>query len=384
MLADDIARRRAALWRALPDDVRAVLVFGFGDALGAGTMSHGALRYLTGWNSHEAQSLAILTPQGCRLLVSSPFLAPPSDLGAQSLPSNRWGEAIAAHVGPSGPLATIGFGEMPHATHSTLCAALGGHAVTQADDILSTLRMVKSPTELASLTKGAALCDDLFDRLPVHMRSGEPVWKTQLRQETHARLSGADYCRTWLTVRPIADRPRYWPEENRNIPQDGDQVLFGIALTVNGYWAHGIRMGTVGPARAEHEVLWSIAHDALLAGEAALTPGCPVGDIETAMSGVVLSRTRGSADLRRFRNGHGLGVSYEDPMLSDHFPQHWGPEQFRTAPPDAQTIETGMVFELHPNLFIPGLGGAALGDMMTIEPAGARAMLHFPRRLFLS
>jgi hypothetical protein len=57
--------------------------------------------------------------------------------------------------------------------------------------------------------------------------------------EAIARLLGADYCKTWLTIMPNADYPRYWPEEGARIPHAGDQVLFGIALTVAGNWAHG-------------------------------------------------------------------------------------------------------------------------------------------------
>lgn len=79
------ARRRAALVRAAAEQgADAVLVFGFGDALGAGTQSHGALRYLTGCNSHEAQSLLILTGDAAHLLISSPFVYPCTDvLGPQ-------------------------------------------------------------------------------------------------------------------------------------------------------------------------------------------------------------------------------------------------------------------------------------------------------------
>lgn len=380
----DHTARRVALWQALQDDAPdAVLAFGYGDALGAGSASHGAMRYLTGWNSHEAQGLAILTPQGCSLLIGSPFLAPPPGLDAVALPAGAWGAAIAARIGSARRLATVGFDEMPQATFQALRAALGDATLVPVDAALSRLRMVKHQSEIAAMQAGAAICDDLFDRLPQQLRSGDPVWKTQARLETHARLEGAEYCRTWLTVSPIADRPRYWPEENRRPPQGGDQVLFGIALTVEGYWAHGIRMGAMGQPRAEHETLWQIAEDALIAGQGALAPGRPVHGAEQAMSGAVLSRAAQWPRLRRFRGGHGLGLSYEEPVLSAQFPQHWGPEGFRADAPPPIPVAAGMMFELHPNLFVPGLGGAALGEMMLVEPGGALPLLQFPRQMFV-
>ncbi|MBU2960295.1 M24 family metallopeptidase [Citreicella sp. C3M06] len=377
----DFSARRAALWQALQAD--AILVFGYGDALGAGSASHGAMRYLTGWNSHEAQSLAILTPEGCRLLIGSPFLAPPTGLDAAALPASGWGASIAAQLGTARKLATVGFGEMPQATFESLRAALGPATLTPADAILSRLRAIKHRSEVAAMQAGAALCDDLFDRLPQLLRRGEPVWKTQTRLETHAKLEGAEYCRTWLTVRAAADRPRYWPEENRDTPKHGDQVLFGIALTVDGYWAHGIRMGAMGQIAPDHQTLWQIAEDALIAAQTALTPGQLVQDVEAAISDVVVPRSAHWPGVQRFRGGHGLGLSYEEPLLSGAFPQHWGPEAFRDCPPLPVAVECAMMLELHPNLFVPGLGGAALGEMMLTEPGGARPLLHFPRQMFV-
>lgn len=382
----DFMARQAALWRGLPDpDVAAILVFGFGDAMGAGTASHGGMRYLTGWNSHEAQSLAILTHGHCTLLIGSPFLdpslaVPPAVSDTKSIPPSGWGAAITAQLGPTPRLATIGFDEMPRGVWNMLDPA----DFVPLDTIFAQQRMIKTDPELDAMRAGAALCDDLFDRLPGMLRGGDPVWKLQLQLETHARLSGADYCRTWLTCRSQADRPRYWPEENRNTPCDGDQVLFGIALTVDGYWAHGIRMGSIGPARPEHQILWDIVEDAFIAGQIALRPGAMVCDAERAMAEVIDHAAAHWPIVYQFRRGHGLGLSYEEPLLSDQFPQHWGPDAFRTPPPPPIPVTTGMVLELHPNLFVPGLGGAALGEMLAITSKQAEPLLRCPRRLFLT
>ncbi len=387
--AQSYLHRHAALWKAVSKDgIDAILVFGYGDALGAGSQSHGALRYLTGWNSHEAQSLAILTRQGYRLLIGSPFLdastlEPPFAGQGCAAPPAGWAKILAASLGSVGKIATIGFGEMPNAIHSEITSTLDASQFHPIDNILSGLRMVKDDAECAALRAGAAICDDLFDRLPHQLRQNEPVWKTQLHLETHARLEGAEYCKTWLTVMPKADRPRYWPEENRTSPSEGDQVLFGIALTVDGYWAHGIRMGAIGSIRTEHETLWHIAFDAQCAGNNALRPDMFVNDSERAISGVILSRSSIWPEMQRFRNGHSLGLSYEDPVLSNQFPQHWPPARFRAPCCQPIPVKSGMILELHPNLFVPGVGGAALGDMFHVTPEGTERMLQFPRRLFL-
>jgi Xaa-Pro aminopeptidase len=37
-----------------------------------------------------------------------------------------------------------------------------------------------------------------------------------------------------------------------------------------------------------------------------------------------------------------------------------------------------MVLELHPNLFLPGIGGAALGEMVIVTETGAERPTGYP------
>jgi len=93
---------------------------------------------------------------------------------------------------------------------------------------------------------------------------------------------------TFKLIMPNVDYPRYWPEEGARIPHTGDQVLFGIALTVAGNWAHGIRMGSIGPATPAHTKLWQCAADILQAGTESLKPDHPLrtcGDEMNRVSG---------------------------------------------------------------------------------------------------
>jgi Xaa-Pro aminopeptidase len=40
-----------------------------------------------------------------------------------------------------------------------------------------------------------------------------------------------------------------------------------------------------------------------------------------------------------------------------------------------------MLFELHPNLFVQGVGGACVGDMVVVTAEGNEALTKFPRGL---
>lgn len=361
--------------------LKTVLAFGHGSALGAGSQSHGAFRYLCGWDGHESSSLLVLTENDAHLLVGSPFMVPLAhalrpDLRIHDVRPADWGVAIAG-LAEGLKAGTVGFAEMPSRTHGALGEMALGPAL---DDEVSRLRLVKDEAELRLHRDAAGLCDDLFAQLSAELAQRIPAWQVQLNLEMRARRAGAEYCRTWLTVAPEADYCRYWREEAQRTPETGDQALLGIALTVDGHWGHGIRMGSIGPQRPEHRALAGHVEAMLEAGLAALRPGLPLSGVEAAMEDVMRERAVEASlpGLRRFRSGHGLGYSYEDPLLTDAFRQHFDPTAPAAAVPDL-ALAPGMLFQLHPNLFAAGTGGAALGEMVLVTDRGPECLLRFPR-----
>lgn len=375
-------RRKTLLRQAVAMGAKAVLAFGFGSALGAGTLSHGHLRFLSGWDGHESLSLLVITPDHTRLLVGSPFMLPAAqttraDLVVEYVHPTMWARRLEVLL-KGRAFASLGFGEMPSQIERSLDAA-GLQPVLTLDDAAARQRLVKDASALACMREAAALCDALFAQLGAQLATRRPAWELQLNLEAYARRQGAEYCRTWLTTAPLADYPRYWPEECRRAPAPGDQVLLGIALTVEGHWGHGIRMGSIGPQKLEHAALAGEIETMLGAGVAALRPGHALAGVEGAMEAVFAGSLaqRHAGRFRRFRNGHGLGLSYEEPLSTAPFRQHFDPQ---AAPlPCDITLEPGMVFELHPNLFVSNLGGAALGEMMLVTDGEPEFLLRYPR-----
>ncbi|MFH1556805.1 MAG: M24 family metallopeptidase [Pseudomonadota bacterium] len=376
------ARRAALLDLAGARGCAGIAVFGHGSALGTGTKSHGALRFLSGWDGHESAALLLILPEGAHLLVASPFMVPLArdlrpDLMVHDVRPDGWGATLGALLPAGARLGRVGFEEMPVRIHRDLGGFADGPAL---DADVARLRLVKDAAEQPLHLAAAALCDELFAALGTELSARLPAWQIQLNLEMRARRAGADYCRTWLTIAPQADYCRYWREEALAVPQAGDQVLLGVALTVDGHWGHGIRMGSIGPQSAAHAELAGHVDAMLEAGLAALRPGLPLAGVEAAMEAERLRRGLAAGDprVRRFRNGHGLGCSYEDPLLTDAFRQHFDPTAAPVAAPEL-TLSPGMLFELHPNLFVAGLGGAALGEMVLLSPHGADVLLRFPR-----
>lgn len=375
------ARRAELLARA---SVNTLIVFGYGSVLGAGTKSHGVMRYLTGWDSHEATSLLIITQHATTLLVGSPFMVPAAqaklhNIDIVDIPTVNWGAYLKDHT--DGDLGSIGFDEMPMAIYRGLEANLNAPAIHPFDQQMAEIQLFKDDDTIELHKQGAIICDALFESLGDELHQGKMCWEIQVTLESTARLLGADYCKTWLTIMPRADYPRYWPEEGTRIPQTGDQVLFGIALTVAGNWAHGIRMGSIGPATTAQNKLWQCAADMLRAGIESLTPSNPLRACGDEMNRVLAEHYAKDEVSRmvRFRAGHGLGTTYEDTLITANFPQYFG----QAAPSSLNvtsdlTVQPGMLLELHPGFFLPNVGGAAIGEMILITDTGPKCLITHP------
>ena len=375
------ARRRALLAQAARLGLQAALVFGHGSALGAGSRAHGALRYLTQWDGHESLSLLVCTASACTLLVGSPFLVPLArqqhpEFDVVDAPPATWGAHLSGLLGGVEGVATIGFDELPQAAWASMQVGLAARTQQPFDGWLDVARSVLDATQQTAHREAAAVCDHLFEALGPALRRGLPAWRIQLALSQRALELGADYCRTWLTAGPQADYPRYWKDECLHVPQAGDQVLFGVMLTVDGHWGHGIRMGHLGRPNQALAQLHARTAAALDAALGALRCGAPLGAVEAAIQAELPVGDSGST---HFRYGHGLGHSYEEAHATAAFPQWFGAAP--SVAPSAPSVHAGMLLELHPNIFVPGLGGAAIGEMVLVHDDHAECLLAFPRDL---
>ena len=361
--------------------LQALVVFGNGSALAMATRSHGNLRYLLDWDADFAQSALVLLPHGApSLAIGNVFYA---DFAREQgrYAEVRFGKGpglareIAALV-PAGALriGIVGRDEIPYGLWTELAAAGAAQWIDCTSELVNR-RAVKDAVEIAYHRAAGGICDVLFEQLGPMLRSGKAVPEIQAALEYRARSLGAELCRTWLTVGPVPDRCRFGREENRNVPQEGDQVLLGMMMLLHGHWGHAIRTGAVGRATPAAERLFAQVNDMHTAMFEALKPGA---DLSAVGNAGVLPPRKG---VFQFRSGHAIGHSYEDPAGTGEFPQ---PYEGSAAPlANPARAQPGMVFELHPNIFVENEGAASIGDMVLVTETGPEYLTRFPRHLLI-
>ena len=63
------------------------------------------------------------------------------------------------------------------------------------------------------------------------------------------------------------------------------------------------------------------------------------------------------------------------------FPQPHAPAPKGAAKPGPIAARPGMLFEFHPNIFVPGLSAAAIGDMVLVTETGNEILTGLPQQL---
>jgi len=242
--------------------------------------------------------------------------------------------------------------------------------------ILSSLRMVKSPYEIACLREaGRRLAEALTEALPrlapgMTELAALAEIEAALRRRGHPGFvrsaRGNEFATGLLISGPEAVEPSYMVagEGGRGVYgfpsgaslreiRPGEPVLVDLAGYFAGYYVDQTRMLLFGKPSPEVREYLEAAEALMAAGESLLRPGIPAEEVyyalvrEAERLGVSEYFMRHGEEGVNFV-GHGVGLCVdEDPPL---------------APGVKTVLEPGMVLALEPKLHVPGLGVIGFED----------------------
>ena len=219
-------------------------------------------------------------------------------------------------------------------------AAMDGFAaLADASLLVSRLRLVKSPAEVAHVRRAAELGDAALVEARRMARPG--AFEGHILAAMHGAITGAggdDPANEFVIGSgPGALMCRYFT--GRRHLADRDQLTLEFAGVWRHYHAALMRTILVGPVDPRHERLFEAVRDALLACEAALRPGAPLGRVFDAHA-----RTLDGAGLQAHRLnacGYSLGATYAPNWMD--WPMLYAGNPVEAAP--------GMVFFIHVIVF---------------------------------
>jgi Xaa-Pro aminopeptidase len=249
-----------------------------------------------------------------------------------------------------------------HADWAALSEAAPGVELHAIDDELVPLRIFKSAEEVDAIGRACALADACFTHLVEWIRPGMTEREVAWELEGFFRANGAEGLAfdTIVLAGPRAAMPHGRPSEAT--VERGNVLLIDFGCIVDGYRSDMTR--TLFVADVPDEIRRH--HDAVREAQALAIDALAVGVNGQAVDAIARERiAREGVEPYGHGLGHGIGLDTHEP-----------PSLRQSA---AYTLEAGMVFSVEPGIYLPGVTGIRIEDIVVLEPGGPRLLTTSPR-----
>lgn len=232
---------------------------------------------------------------------------------------------------------------------------------------VATLRSIKSPAEIAILEEAAALSAAAFaDILPL-ARPGISERELALALEFAMKRRGGDEKAFDLIVAGGERGAMPHGVASQRPLARGELVTIDYGVRWRGYHSDETVTLAVGPVSTELQHLHAVVLEAHDRAIAALRPGLQLRELDAVARDYI--RDCGYGDFFGHGLGHGVGLEvHEFPAVS---------------PRSEVQAEIGMVFTIEPGIYVPGLGGVRIEDMVEVTADGCRRLTRLDKNLIV-
>lgn len=240
-----------------------------------------------------------------------------------------------------------------------------GRELVPTHGVVEALRAVKDPAERSALRRAVELADASLEAVLALCGPTTTEVGLALALEWDMRERGAEATSfdTIVAAGPHASLPHASPTTTA-IGRDR-MVVVDFGCILDGYCSDCTRTVCWGEPHPDLVSAWKVVAAAQDAAREAVSAGVAARDVDSAARDVVVEAGLGEAFVHG--TGHGVGLEiHESPRLS---------------PRSEETLAAGMVVTLEPGVYLPGLGGVRLEDMVLVTADGCQTLTTCPRRM---
>jgi Xaa-Pro aminopeptidase len=250
---------------------------------------------------------------------------------------------------------------LTYARYETLAAA--GVELVARRGLVEQLREVKDSAELAAVRRSAAILTEAFARLAEEPFVGRSERDLVWRMAELMHEGGADDAAfsTAVGAGETGSSPHAAPGDRRI--EVGETVVVDAGCRVNGYCSDCTRTFVTGQLPAELEEAYAVGLRAQLASLQAVVPEADGRAVDRVARGIIEDAGLGE----RFGHGlgHGVGLEvHEAPWLH---------------PERESALAAGNVVTVEPGVYLSGLGGVRIEDMVIVTDDGPEVLTTFTK-----
>lgn len=220
--------------------------------------------------------------------------------------------------------------------------------------LIEKMRNIKDKDELDLMKTASFLNDEIMALLPKYIKEGiseKELADIIVKLQSTAPLEGVSFEPISVFSENIAD-PHAIPSDRKL--KKGDVILIDMGGCYKGYKSDMTRAFFFGENKKLEE-LYDIVLEANLAAIDAIKIGVPLSEVDKAARSVIEAHDYG--DYFIHRTGHGIG-------LETH-------ENLDVSSTNETLIEEGMCFSIEPGIYLEGIGGIRIEDLVCIEDGEA-------------
>ncbi|MDA3901438.1 MAG: Xaa-Pro peptidase family protein [Spirochaetes bacterium] len=235
-----------------------------------------------------------------------------------------------------------------------------------AGNVCRDLRVVKDDREIELLQKAAKLTDDCFEHLCTYIRPGITEWDVAVELEHFYRTHGS----TGSSFSPIvasganSSMPHYETSMQKKIAP-GDTLLIDMGCIYEGYNSDLTRTVFLGNVNEKMQQIYSIVNQARQLAIDSVATGVTTGTLDSIARKVISGG--GYNDYFNHSLGHGVGLDvHEHPRVK-------GEDDF--------VLPANSVITIEPGIYIPGLGGVRIEDLVQVTDNGPVVLSRSSREI---
>ncbi len=229
-----------------------------------------------------------------------------------------------------------------------------------ASPIIEKLRQHKDAAELAALQRAIDIGDEAFERVESRLAAGQTEEELATAIEREIRELGGQGLsfETIVAGGAWAAQPHATPRPEAIV--EGEPIVIDMGVLAGGYCSDLTRTTRLGRLSDEMRAIYEIVFEAQRAAIEGVESGMAASKAHSLAADVIAK----AGHEEHFGHGLGHGVGLE---------VHEGPA---LGPSSEDTLEEGMVFTIEPGIYVPGLGGVRIEDVVVLENGRARVLSH--------
>lgn len=229
--------------------------------------------------------------------------------------------------------------------------------------VVERLRLRKTPEEVERIRRAQALAEETLHHVLPLLQPGVEEREIALELEFFLKRRGAE---------GVAFPPIVASGERGALPhagasgkrlQAGELVTLDLGAKVEGYHSDMTRTLALGKVAEELRRAFQAVEEALEAALSALSPGKAAKEVDALAREVLKGYGLDCYFVHSLGHGVGLAV-HEGPGLS---------------PYTEEVLEPGMVVTVEPGVYLPGVGGVRLEELVLLTEEGPELLSRFPR-----